>query len=494
MHREARRLQSTETLFQGELASAAVDRTGERKADRRLVRRLDRRLLPWLFVMYMLAFLDRTNIGNAKIANLSNDLPMTDMQYTLTLMGFFVTYALFEPFANVLLKKLRPSIFLPFTMLMSGVFMILMASVPVWHGLLAMRMFLGIAEAGLYPGINYYMSCWYKRDEFALRAAIFFSAASLSGAFGGFMAAAIQKLDGVGNLAGGRWVFLIEGFLTIFAAVLGFWLVPDLPHDARFLSPDDRVRLMRRLRADDQGSASTRGEQMNKALAKAAICDWKTWLAMLVYMGNGVSLYSLALSLPTMIKNMECVDSKSISTIQMMTVPPYLVGAVVTVAIGYLSDRYKKRSIFNLALAPIAMVGFLMCLCSSLGPVQYGGFILAVSGTYASVPITIAWVANNVEGLYKRAVVMGIVIGWGNLHGMMASALWHDSPGFVMSYIVVVVYVSVCMLIGTILFNWYLRRENAMRRDGKRDHLVIGRSPDEITSLGDKRPDFLYTT
>jgi MFS family permease len=123
---------------------------------------------------------------------------------------FFVSYALLEPLTNILLKKLRPSIFLPIIMTLWGIVMVTMGLVHNGAGLITARFFLGVAEAGLFPGVNYYLSCWYKRSEFGIRAAIFFSAAAFAGSFGGLLAAAINKMAGIGGKPGWAWIFILE--------------------------------------------------------------------------------------------------------------------------------------------------------------------------------------------------------------------------------------------------------------------------------------------
>ena len=130
---------------------------------------------------------------------------MTQGQYQASLSIFFVSYSLFEPLTNVLLKKLRPSIFLPIIMVLWGICMVCMGLVHNFSGLAVARFFLGMFEAGLFPGVNYYLSCWYKRSEFGIRAAIFFSAAALAGSFGGLLAAGIIQMRGVGGKPGWAW-------------------------------------------------------------------------------------------------------------------------------------------------------------------------------------------------------------------------------------------------------------------------------------------------
>ena len=117
------------------------------------------------------------------------------------------------------------------------------------------RFFLGLFEAGLYPGVNYYLSCWYRRSELGIRQAILFSAAAVSGSFGGLLAAAIEKMDGIGGRPGWAWIFILEGLLTVICGVASIWIVQNFPNDATFLSEEDRVRVQRRLKLDQQSSS-----------------------------------------------------------------------------------------------------------------------------------------------------------------------------------------------------------------------------------------------
>lgn len=208
---------------------------------------------------------------------------MTGGQYNAALSLFFVSYSLAEPLTNVLLKRLRPSIFLPAIMILWGICMTTMGLVHNWSGLMAARFFLGLAEAGLFPGINYYLSCWYKRSEFGIRAAIFFSAAAVSGSFGGLLAAAITKMSGVGNKKGWAWIFILEGLATILVGILSFWMVFDFPDEATFLSDVDRQRVLRRLKSDQQSSAEH--EEFKSAYFWASLKDWKTYTGAMIYMG-----------------------------------------------------------------------------------------------------------------------------------------------------------------------------------------------------------------
>jgi MFS family permease len=171
-----------------------------------------------------------------------------------------------------------------------------------YSGLLAVRWFLGLSEAGLFPGVGYFLSCWYKRSEFGVRMAIFFSAAALAGSFGGLLAAAISEMDGVGGKKGWAWIFILEGLVTIVIGFASFWFVYDFPDQATFLSPADRTRVLRRLAADQQSSAEH--EEFKMSYFWASVKDWKTWTGAIVYMGADGSLYAFSLFVPTIINEL----------------------------------------------------------------------------------------------------------------------------------------------------------------------------------------------
>lgn len=301
-----------------------------------------------------------------------------------------------------------------------------MGFVNKFSSLMAARWFLGVCEADLFPGINYHLSCWYRRNEFGVRAAIFFSAAAVAGSFGGLLAAAIQKMDGLRGIPSWAWIFIIEGALTMAIGLASFFMVHDFPDEARFLSADDRARVLLRLKRDGQHSAEH--EDFSMAYLWAALADWKTYAGMFIYMGPLMPLYAFSIFLPSIIQAMSFTDSSQVIRNQLLSVPPYAVAAVLTVVVGFWSDRTQRRGVFNMACAAVAAAGFAMLMASTNPAVQYVGTFLGACGIYPSISLTIAWVANNVEGVYKRGIVLGFVIGWGNLNGIVSSNIYRNPP------------------------------------------------------------------
>lgn len=282
---------------------------------------------------------------------------------------------------------------------------------------------------------------------------------------------------------------VLEGLLTIIFGFASFWMVHDFPDDAKFLSDDDRARVIRRLKLDKQASAEH--EDWNKSYLYAGLKDWKMWLGMVIYMGCDMPLYAFSLFLPSIIQ--ELGWSSSVVRSQLLSVPPYVVGALLTVAIGFVADRTRQRGLCNIFISLLGIAGFCMLIGSNDPGVKYAGTFLGAAGIYPCISNTISWMANNIEGVYKRGVVLGFVIGWGNLNGVVSSNIYFQAPRYFQGHGVVIAYLTVFLFGGSVLMTTLLRLENKKRRAGKRDHLAEGKNHRELAALGDSRPDFIYT-
>ncbi|KAF2858380.1 MFS general substrate transporter [Piedraia hortae CBS 480.64] len=267
-------------------------------------------------------------------------------------------------------------------------------------------------------------------------------------------------------------------------------MVHDFPDEAKFLSPDDRYRLTRRLAADAQSSAKHEDFQM--IYFWQSVKDWKTYAFAIVYMGCTGSLYAFSLFLPTIVKELGYTSTRA----NLLSVPPYAAAAVLTVVIGKVADKTRRRGFCNMCTSMIGIIGFSMLLGSNNAKLKYAGTFLGALGIYPCIPNTIAWTANNIEGVYKRGVTIGFVIGWGNLNGIVSSNVYQakDKPGYKPGHGVVLGYMAIFLLCGSMMTHLALQRENRIRRKGGRDHWIQGKSEEEIRKMGDKRPDFVYVT
>ncbi|KAM0807775.1 putative Major facilitator superfamily domain-containing protein [Seiridium cardinale] len=324
---------------------------------------------------------------------------------------------------------------------------------------------------------------------------MFFSAASIAGAFSGLLAFGISKMDGVGNLEGWRWIFILEGIATVIIAAVAFLVLHDFPETATFLTEEERAFVVFRLKygqdkkATEEGRASVaEAEDFQWKYVWQAFRDWQIWTNIFVYWGIVCPLYGISLFLPTIINNLGYTSS----TAQLLTVPIYITAAILAVVFAYISDRVGKRSPFVITFLCTMIVGFAMCISTSNPRVVYAGVFIAACSIYPSFPGNIAWLSNNLAGSYKRSAGMAMQIGIGNLGGAMASNFYRarDSPRYLLGHGLELAFISVGIIAAIIqVFSYKAinkRRGRIMSEGG--DQL----SQKELAVKGDKANTFRY--
>ncbi|KAL2260582.1 hypothetical protein VTK26DRAFT_5361 [Humicola hyalothermophila] len=202
----------------------------------KLKARIDMHILPFVSVLYLMAFLDRVNISNARAFKLEQDLGMTGVQFNTALVIFFVPYIVFEIPSNMLLKHFSPRVWLSVCCIGFGVVTTCQGLVQNYAGLLATRFLLGLFECVMFPGCFYVIGSWYRRHEAQKRFSLFFSSTSLAGAFGGLLASGIGKMDGMRGYHGWRWLFILEGVFTVLVGIFFLFTFPTFPEQAVCLS------------------------------------------------------------------------------------------------------------------------------------------------------------------------------------------------------------------------------------------------------------------
>ncbi|GAA5907591.1 uncharacterized protein JCM6883_001827 [Sporobolomyces salmoneus] len=483
--------------------------------EKRIVRKIDYKLVPFFSLLYLLSFLDRVNIGQAKLDYLERDLNLTGQEYNISLVLFFVGYVITETPSNVLIKRLRPSIYIPCLMVAWSIVLTLMGLVTNFEGLAAARFFLGLAESGLFPGLCLVLTFWYKREETNLRIAIFFSAATLSGAFGGLLAYGLSQMAGVGGKPGWAWIFIIEGLLTFVVGVIAFWVMPNFPDDSKFLSPRERDIVIARLRKD-QGAAGEAGFSWGHITS--ACKDYRVWVYCFIYMGVAEPLYSLSLFIPTIIVSLgKFTRAES----QLLSTPPYFLAFALTLVSAFYSDRKKQRGLFNVFWMGVTVIGYAILL--AVNPIDYPGvayfaLFLCVSGVAPSIPCTISWLGVNIGPSYKRGMASGMMFTCGNSMGIVSSLVYFavDRPLYRRGHAVGLGFAAMAVIL-SLLLHFDYKRDNARRdrlygrpedyEDGNDIDATIrsqtdpvlqkklgleGMSAAEIEALGDRHPLFRY--
>lgn len=343
-------------------------------------------------------------------------------------MVFIVSYTVFETPSNYMLKKFRPSRWLAFLMFGWGCMTMILAASHNFGTVVAIRFLLGAFEAGLFPGMVYCLTFWYKHEERALRVALILACATLGGAFGGAIAFGIGHINRVRDLQAWRWLFLIEGAPSCAAAFLVFFLFPNFPETEKWLSPAERELAVERLK----GVASLGHHKIIWSEAKATLMDWRLYLHYLVYISISVPFSSISLFTPTIVSGLGYEGLNA----QLFTVPPYAVAFVVTVFVSWLSDKYEARSLGTLISMVIAGISFLVqgellslssrswrvvltmwvtkgALPESSFKARYGMLCVAVSFSFSSIPPLLSWLTANLRntGAATLAVPLNVSIG-----------------------------------------------------------------------------------
>jgi MFS family permease len=224
--------------------------------DRAITRKFDTHLVPWLFGLWLLAFIDRSNIGNAKIDGLTTDLNLDGTKFNVALTVFYVLYILADVPSNWLVKRVGAGYYLPGLMIGWGIVGTLMGLTKSYGGLIAARLFLGLFEGGLLGGMILYLSMFYRRRQMLQRIALFYCAAPLSGAFGGLLATGLAEIR-VNGYNGWPWIFIVEGAITVLFGMVTIFFLPHTPGSASFLTPEERIGALHRMKLDSHGATAT---------------------------------------------------------------------------------------------------------------------------------------------------------------------------------------------------------------------------------------------
>ena len=329
--------------------------------------------------------------------------------------------------------------------------------------------------------------------------AVFYIAASLSGAFSGLLAFAIQKLDGRSGLAGWQWIFIIKGLIPVALSLIIWKLLPDSPETASFLTQAERDFLVRRL-ADETGSGHgrvTNQDKIKKHHVIAGLSDWKVWAAVVVFWGNTCGVYGFTATVPTVIQGL----GYTAAIAQLLTIPIYVFAAIITIAFAWWSDYTRVRSPFIIAGYAIASVGFIAQLAiphPKYPGLTYGFLFPVAGGLYCPFISLVSWIANSLAPSSKRAVGMALLISVGNMGGIMGSNIYlaREAPKYRTGF---GVSLAMCLLAiaMTFVLRWGYAKENARREklcsEASEEEIRARYTEQEMLDLGDKSPFFRYT-
>ncbi|OAA55216.1 Major facilitator superfamily domain, general substrate transporter [Niveomyces insectorum RCEF 264] len=366
----------------------------DKSHNKKLRRRIDWRVLPLLSFLYLLNYLDRGNVGNAKVLNeedgdsLLQQTNMTSGGYAIAVTLFSVAYTLFEVPSNWIMKHyVRPSLWLAVLLFCWGVLTLGFSGVRTYAEVVVIRFMIGIFEAGFFPGIIYYTTFWYRIEERASRISFVAAHANLAGAFGGTIAYGVGHMNGTNGLQGFRWLFIIEGIITIICVPLLIFTLPDYPSSAKWLSEEDKKF----------------GEERLQILDSIPLASFTFYTATII---TGLGYESLEA--------------------QLLTIPPWVVGYLVALGLSFSADHFNARGYHIAFASTVGGLGWLIagCLPAHAYAARYGCLVLAAVGAFPCVPSLSAWVTGNVPSFATMAIATALNNSAAGISQIIAQWIW----------------------------------------------------------------------
>ncbi|KNG51885.1 phthalate transporter [Stemphylium lycopersici] len=405
------------------------------REQKKIIHRIDRRLVVTVGVLYCISLMDRTNLSAASIAGMTEELRLDRLEgsishYSIITIVFFASYIVFQPPATVICRYLGPRNFLSFIVVAWGAVMIGMGFADNYGVMAALRVLLGVLEAGFFPSCVYLLSTWYTRFDVGKRYSCFYILGSLASACAGILAYGLMQLKGQQGLNGWRWIFIIEGALTCFLGIVSYWALVDFPDKAhkswKFLTEREAMYIIDRVNRD-RGDAKPEAFSVAKFLKGGG--DVKIWGFAMIFFNTTTVSYALAYFLPIILTGNMGFD---VGAAQCLVAPPYALAAIVMYATAWLGDKYHIRGpiiLFNMVLC---LVGLPIMGFHSNANVRYFGVFLTTAGANSNIPATMSYQANNIRGQWKRAFCSAILVGMGGVGGIAGGLVFRaqDAPGY----------------------------------------------------------------
>ncbi|KAI0032072.1 MFS general substrate transporter [Vararia minispora EC-137] len=381
--------------------------------EKKVRRKIDFVVLPLVVSAYIFNQFDRTNIGNAHVITKFNENYglTSNNQWTLALSIFYVGYCLLEMPANVLQRYIGANRFFFLALSFWSIASLSFVYARGYGGLLALRILLGVGEAGFYAGMIYYLSFWYTKRELATRISLCMTG-TLPGAIGGLLAFGLVRAH-TSALQGWQFLFLIEAIPTVVMAFVLLFFLPPFPFAASFLQP--RQRAIAQARLNREHRPTSHGGMTGWQGFKAIVSDINAWLFVLVYTSFNIGVATITYFLPTLIREFGFSPINS----QGLTVAPY---------VAFHSDRTRDRGWHIMASASVAFVGYLIlaiCAQASTGA-SYFALFLVVAGLFSLFPLVMSWAAAVFSPTSKRGVGTAFIVSISNCVSIASPQIYFD--------------------------------------------------------------------
>lgn len=420
------------------------------------------------------------------------ELNMKGFDYNATLSIFYVSYIVFELPSNVLCKIVGPGWFIPFLTVMFGICSVGCGFVTTTPQMMGVRFLLGVFEAGMMPGVAYYLSRWYRRSELTFRMGLYLVTGPVAGAFGALLAGAILNLDSFGATKGWRMIFAIEGVVTICLGVIGFFTLTDRPETATWLSDEEKRLCEERIRSERPGQTKVLDKMDIKKL-KLGMLNPITISTSFIFLFCNITVQGLGFFLPTIVRSI--YEEKTVIQQQLFTVPPYIVGSVITLVIPLMSWRWDRRQIFMIVSAPMGITGYIVFLATADQTARYAATFLIASSAFYLGALTNGQVSANVVSDTARSSAIGLNVLFGNIGGLIStwSFLPFDAPHYPIGNGLNLGVQCGTLIIASVMLVWMKKSNKQRERDEASEmERIQGLTQAEQEDLDWKHPSFRW--
>jgi sugar phosphate permease len=372
-----------------------------------------RRLIPFLLLMYVVAFLDRSNVSFAQ-KEFAVDFGISAAAYAFGAGLFFVGYALFEVPSNILLHRVGARWWLARIMVTWGIIAAAFMWVQGPISFYILRFLLGVAEAGFFPGVILFLTYWIPARHLNRARGYFYMGIALAGILGNPLSGGLLELNGLFGLRGIQWMFLVEGLIAVVVGVWSFFYLTDKPRDATWLPADQRQALVETIAAEDTAKAEGHGPQR----VFAALGNWRVWYFSLIYFCIQIAVYGMTFFLPTQVT---AITGQNLGfQAALVTAIPWVFGLISVAFFPGLADRTRKHRLIGTSLLLVTAFGIAISGALSGTPVlAIAGLSLAAVGFVAMQPIFWTLPTEYMTG-FAAAAGIGLVNSLGNLGGFLA--------------------------------------------------------------------------
>ncbi|KAF9075884.1 MFS general substrate transporter [Rhodocollybia butyracea] len=429
--------------------------------ERKLLWKIDTRM-SILVIIYILNYVDRNNAAAARLRGFETDLHLQGQEFATLLSILYVGYIIMQIPSNMFLNYIgKPSLYLPFCMMIWG-----------FVGALLTRFFLGFVEAAFFPGSLFLISKWYKREEVGRRTAILYCGNLISNAFGSLIASGILSgMQGTLGHAAWRWLFFIEGALTVFVAICAIFILPDFPATTTWLSPLERELAMQRMQEDvgvgDQGETEVGGQVYGMRMA---LTDWKVWWMSLAMTAQVIAL-SFNQYFPTLAATLGFNDTVTL----LLCAPPFVFSALAAFYWSRHSDHTKERFWHIASSFALGIVGFIIAIATLNTAARYVSLFL-MAQSYAGFVVVYAWISNSFpRPPSKRAVALAFMNAFSQLGNIAGSYIFPTmwGPTYRNSYAICIACAGLGIIMCWVFKIGLMRLNDELEREEKEKGITV---------------------